>query len=569
MKISIILISTFLVILLISFTIFIFFYLNNFLPREVIKKIKSNLKKITSYKNKIKLYSEQFSELANKNLDLKNNSINVEKKINIFRNICLSYEFTSNQVFNALKIHLKNHSNFELKCLIKNLSSYNKSKNLFLNIGKTYKEIINYIEEKILFPQKIQSEITNISLCDKKINELKISPDILIFFTKKIENINNEIIKYYDFFNNDIYMKKSHKWTINKLSEFNDLMQEKLSIYSKGKLYYSLINNFIPETIAKILSKHNITNLLDNSTEIEVFNKKYSTNNLNFILSSFKNSLKYLDFSKNIEFEKRLKDIFVDLELALIKLQFMQKTKSLLSIIVNQLEYFFETIKNEIEYVQRKIKNVNKTLKLNNYYKNNIDYINNEFANVEFEIEEINKMNNNSKIDASILSRTKNVLISISNILYENEKISKNIDDKINEKNIIKNKFLKSQKYYYFIISLAQKFNLNIEREEIKNIINQINEMQYHIIEKNIDINNVLKNELNFYIDLIQVLALHIKIEIESAKITKLTIKKIAPFVSENEELKDLYSKLIIYNANHNYFVAIDLIEEYTKEKIN
>ena len=122
MKISIILISTFLVILLISFTIFIFFYLNNFLPREVIKKIKSNLKKITSYKNKIKLYSEQFSELANKNLDLKNNSINVEKKINIFRNICLSYEFTSNQVFNALKIHLKNHSNFELKCLIKNLS---------------------------------------------------------------------------------------------------------------------------------------------------------------------------------------------------------------------------------------------------------------------------------------------------------------------------------------------------------------------------------------------------------------------------------------------------------------
>ena len=57
MKISIILISTFLVILLISFTIFIFFYLNNFLPREVIKKIKSNLKKITSYKNKIKLYS--------------------------------------------------------------------------------------------------------------------------------------------------------------------------------------------------------------------------------------------------------------------------------------------------------------------------------------------------------------------------------------------------------------------------------------------------------------------------------------------------------------------------------
>ena len=83
------------------------------------------------------------------------------------------------------------------------------------------------------------------------------------------------------------------------------------------------------------------------------------------------------------------------------------------------------------------------------------------------------------------------------------------------------------------------------------------------------NINNVLKNELNFYIDLIQVLALHIKIEIESAKITKLTIKKIAPFVSENEELKDLYSKLIIYNANHNYFVAIDLIEEYTKEKIN
>jgi len=199
-------------------------------------------------------------------------------------------------------------------------------------------------------------------------------------------------------------------------------MREKLSIYSKGKLYYSLINNFIPETIAKILSKHNITNLLDNSTEIEVFNKKYSTNNLNFILSSFKNSLKYLDFSKNIEFEKRLRDIFVDLELALIKLQFMQKTKSLLSIIVNKLEYFFETIKNEIEYVQRKIKNINKTLKLNNYYKNNIDYINNEFVNVENEIEEINKMNNNSKIDASILNKTKNVLILISNILYENEK---------------------------------------------------------------------------------------------------------------------------------------------------
>ena len=178
-------------------------------------------------------------------------------------------------------------------------------------------------------------------------------------------------------------------------------------------------------------------------------------------------------------------------------------------------------------------------------------------------------MNNNSKIDASILSKTKNVLILISNILYENEKISKNIDDKINEKSILKNRFLKSQKYYYFIISLAQKFNLNVEREEMKNIINQINEMQYHIIEKNIDINNILKNELNFYIDLIQFLTLHIKIEIESAKITKLTIKKIAPFVSENEELKDLYSKLIIYNANHNYFGAIDLIDEYTKEKIN
>lgn len=554
MKVSIIAIFIILTLLLLVLIVAIWFYFSNYYPINILNKIENNLKKISKYKNEIEMYSEQFDAYSSKNSDLKKHQIDLENKIALFNKLSHNYEFDSNNVSYHLKKHNKNHKYFEIKCFFKIVKNIKKLRINILDIENNYWQTINFVEDKVIFHERIQKEITKISLIDKKININKLfDKKGYSFFAKKIDSLNYEIEKYYLYFNNDLFLKKSRKWTINKLNDLNSLLVEKLLICQKGKTYHYLLFQVIPNMFANILQTTNFEESNNNASEIKIFNKNS--------LTSLQNQLRLIEFSKSAEFEESIREYILDIKKSFNEIKYQNKSKEIIKTIDVKINNYLNKYKKINLILEKETLNLENLIDTNLFkkYINVVDKNNNLLGKISQYLEE----SNNSLINLSAL---KDHLINLEKVKNNQNKLKKNVDLVYYQKNMdIINYFEKTQSYWYFLISQYNKYKLSEHNAEIERIISLCADINSKLEKNNLKISNNLKSSIHKFNYFVNDFLLLINQKIVVINVVKLCISKISPLVSENEDIKELYLNLVNEYKQNNFDKCINILNSYVK----
>ena len=545
-----------------------------------------NYEKITGYNlrynddSRIPIYSN-FNNKDIKSKELSNMNLILQKQNKTLREHSRETGYKINDLLNNIKIIRRdnqrlNSENNKLLNKITNLENeLDITKNLSMNelelksnqISELNEEIIKLqyiLEEKeneiVILNNKIKSDINQLSEFDNE--ELKqINNQSLLKQLKDLKNENEKLMRQIR--ENGKINNNSSNEGISKLIQEN---QKYIKLYNNLRIENDQMKNYI----LNIKNKKNYFELEQNEYSQKINNLLNQVNSLTVENNSLKNSINnikqnsFIKTNKNNETELKIKINKLIEENKSLKLRLKKYTNSEQ---LNFLHNDLEEKNNEINDLNEKLKNLMNQFTI---YKNNnsvltkqnsklqsdnailnsmIAKLENEKMNYYHQIEELNKFNNQLKLQWNNINSdnpnfNKQTVQQIFDLKQKNqeleEKLSKLNNNNIQEQNelIIENSELKNE-----------NLNLKAQIEELKNINNN-NPLQISKLNK---LENALNSGKN----------------IGEKNINELQLK------NENQILKNEIQNLrnelsIIYKKNgnsNNYFNKMDMNDG--NEKMN
>ncbi|WP_164699466.1 hypothetical protein [Metamycoplasma hyosynoviae] len=542
---------------------------SKFVPKVILKKItkyQDIFNKYEDYINKLENQYASFLEKTNRKM-VNENDTQIYELIMSFEKSKQSFDSLFLQCNFKITKHIEKHSGFETKCVV-NILRLQKNMNKILSDGKLIHSKINaLINEKIIIPQTILEHFDTLQKVQKNIDYIfRQNKNLTIFFIEKIKLLNLAIKEVSKFFLNDIYLTKSVSFNVSKLQEYNKLIREKLLVASHGEMYRNIVENSLPNLIIK---NNYLVEDNDKDKEYEKAKKKY-----NELLIYLKDELGLLNFVDNESWYSNLlfdiiEQIYQKKSLRKFKYHakvFLKQSMPHVIIDIDEFKVNQEENNKEINSLYSKIP----TNVVNEYIANNEainEYIIKSIVGIKNIYDEAIKKEDYIKT----LNDLKNKLIEYNELKKSQIEIFNNIQFYRNERNVYSLRFQSFSHHLFMLINACDKFKVILNEEENQEfalLLMLDNKLKQKFENENYE-NVFLIEDVDIYSKRVFELSSKINLKIECAKVTKIIVQKIAPYVSSDETMKKLYEQLSKLNNLNKYEEAIETIYDFLQNHLN